>query len=177
MEAPVGVEETALLAIRVLAVTLYTGAFFFYAVLIGTSIRKLPPTHRAAILLPLMKRTTLLALFYVAVMVISGVLYSQEIGILGINLLQPGVVDPLLLGELVINGLMVFTAVTAVLTLGLRRFSSSSKIKSQYVDSKWFIYDGAKEVLQAYRVLNILFLVNLFLGFVSIVLGILILRV
>jgi len=166
-----------LLFLRVLMVMLFTGAFFFHFYVVNPQLVKMAPTHRAAISMGLVKRTILLTLAYVLVMAASGLAYAQATGLLSAGLVPSGVTGPVLLAELVVNGAMILAAVASIAIFQNTHPSTSfARISSPVDDSKWLIFPDAGRALKLYREINLIFLADLVLGLLSVVLGVLVLR-
>ena len=166
-----------LLFLRVLVVMLFAGAFFFYFSVVNPQIAKMAPTHRGPISMSLLRRTIYLSLAYALTMAASGLAYAQVAGLLGAGLVPAGATGPLLLAEVIVNGVMVAAAASSVVIFRRARPSTSfTKVASPFDDSKWLIFPDADKAVRLYGQVNSIFLANLVLGFVSVVLGVLVLR-
>ncbi len=122
-----------------------------------------------------MRRTAFLSCVVVVATVVSGALYSIQTGLISFGFVPEQRLELLIDFELVVNAMMIATAVLAVVLLGLRKsIASPSVVESQYDDAKWFFYPAAGKVLKIIRAVNLTFLVNFFLGMSAIVLGVLV---
>lgn len=163
------------LVIRVLSLVIYVGVLLFYIVAIFPGTRKLPPTHRAAILFPLVRKTALFSFVISIVLGISGLAYAEIFGLLKFSL-DSDIMGSLLVSEMVVNGLLIIVATAIVFILFVAKSSAptTSIIASAVDDAKWLTFNGANEFLKRSNKVNLLYTVNLLCGLTLIVLGVLI---
>jgi hypothetical protein len=168
-----GVALSLILLVRVFTLVLYIGMLLLYFVLVLPFSRKLPPTHRGAIVLPLLQKTAYISFAVLIALSLAGLAYAQQTGLLIIKSFPTNTLQALLIGEILVNGSMFLSAAAVVVILRVRRnlLSQTSMIESRIDDAKWFKFDGASRVLKITRRIEWIFLFDLLAGFLLIIFG------
>jgi hypothetical protein len=121
------------------------------------------------------RKTAWLSFIALLVLSLSGVAYAQTTGLLHFTLHPTNMIESVLTGEIIVNGLMFVVGVIAIAILYVRRnIMPSSTIDSTIGDAKWLKFEGSGEILKTSNQIDVLYLFNLLCSLILIVFGVLV---
>ena len=145
--------STISVAVRILALLLYTGGFMFYAAVLNPKLFRVSPAHRLLVVSETLKRFSYLTWIYIGLMSVGGAIYAFEMGMINSNIssLLQNSNGLVLLIEGALTILMIISAgiMTFSLIPSLSRANVSVVVSSFDARFKWLSLSQGSQAMDA----------------------------